>query len=39
MSGAVADRQSFEDRRAALREQYLMPPGERPASAARGLHQ
>jgi catechol 2,3-dioxygenase-like lactoylglutathione lyase family enzyme len=38
MSGAVADRQSFEDRRAALREQYLMPPGERPASAARGLH-
>jgi catechol 2,3-dioxygenase-like lactoylglutathione lyase family enzyme len=38
MSGAVADRQSFEDRRAALRDRYLMPPGERPASAARGLH-
>ncbi|WP_395728304.1 VOC family protein [Nakamurella sp.] len=37
MSGA-ADPQSFEDRRAVLRNQYLMPPGERPASAARGLH-
>ena len=37
MSGA-ADPQTFEDRRAVLREQYLLPPGERPASAARGLH-
>lgn len=37
MSGA-ADPQSVEDRRAALREQYLRPPGERPASTARGLH-
>lgn len=38
MSGATVDRQSFEDRRAELREAYLQPPGERPASAARGLH-
>ncbi|WP_420122871.1 VOC family protein [Nakamurella sp.] len=37
MSGA-ADRQSVEERRTALREQYLRPPGERPASTARGLH-
>ena len=37
MSGA-ADPQGFEDRRAVLRNQYLMPPGTRPASAARGLH-
>jgi catechol 2,3-dioxygenase-like lactoylglutathione lyase family enzyme len=32
------DRQSFEDRRAVLRGQYLKPPNERPASSARGLH-
>ena len=37
MSGA-ADPQTFEDRRAVLREQYLTPPGERPESSARGLH-
>lgn len=37
MSGE-ADQQSVEDRRAVLREQYLRPPGERPASTARGLH-
>lgn len=37
MSGA-ADPQSFEDRRAVLRNRYLRPPGERPASSARGLH-
>ena len=34
----TADRQQFEDRRAVLRGQYLQPPGERPASSARGLH-
>jgi catechol 2,3-dioxygenase-like lactoylglutathione lyase family enzyme len=37
--GAVTqDRQSFEDRRAVLREQYLQPAGARPPSSARGLH-
>ena len=38
MGDAVTDRQSFEDRRAELREEYLKPTGERPASTARGLH-
>lgn len=38
MSGAVADRQRFDERRAVLRGQYLRPPGERPESTARGLH-
>ena len=37
MSGA-ADPQTFEDRRAVLRTRYLLPPGERPESTARGLH-
>ncbi|HEY7812457.1 MAG TPA: VOC family protein [Nakamurella sp.] len=32
------DRQSFEDRRAVLRGQYLQPADSRPASSARGLH-
>jgi len=35
---ATRDRQSFEDRRAQLRQQYLQPAGARPASSARGLH-
>jgi len=37
--GAVTqDRQSFEDRRAVLRGQYLQAADSRPASSARGLH-
>ena len=38
MGSGAADPQSFEDRRAVLREQYLLPPDERPTSSARGLH-
>jgi catechol 2,3-dioxygenase-like lactoylglutathione lyase family enzyme len=32
------DTAALEARRAELREQHLRPPGERPASTARGLH-
>ncbi len=32
------DTAALETRRAELREQHLRPPGERPASTARGLH-
>jgi glyoxylase I family protein len=33
-----AEQAALEARRAELREQYLLPPGQRPASTARGIH-
>lgn len=39
MTGVTAaDRDRFAEQRDELRERYLMPPGERPPSSARGLH-
>ncbi|MFN8197482.1 MAG: VOC family protein [Nakamurella multipartita] len=35
---STRDRESFERRRAVLREQYLQPAASRPPSSARGLH-
>ena len=32
------DQADFEAQRAGIRERHLRPPGERPASSARGLH-
>lgn len=33
-----AELEAVRERRAALRDRYLRPPGERPATAARGIH-
>ena len=38
MADQDRDTAALEARRAELREQHLRPPGERPASTARGLH-
>ena len=38
MADQDRDTVALEARRAELREQHLRPPGERPASTARGLH-